>query len=283
MMCHLAHSVARALAAGILPISTALASLSIGVPLAHAQDTIDAPQDTPAPPGRANAPTQQDHAKQPAFDPIDERLKYLHDRLRITPAQEPLWANIARVMRENAKAVAPLARERLQPTKKRTAIDTLDIYEKLGEVQLQGLKDFLAAFQPLYDSLSDDQKKIADVIFRTGPLSMIGSIPELPEQLVELPPAGSYALGAYPPAAGALPYPSNEYYTPYPAYPYYPYYLPWTPGPFIGLGSSFFLFPRHSYHYHEYHHHVFVPPHPSVRAGLPRTWAAPRMQSFRAR
>jgi LTXXQ motif family protein len=292
MSCHLAHSVGRTLAAGVLGGSVALASASIGAMPARAadaglaQDTGDAAQDGAAAPGPAVAPTQQDrgqqdHGKQPAFDPIEERLRYLHGRLRITPAQEPLWANVARAMRENAKSVAPLIRARLQPTKNRTAIDTLDIYEKLGEAQLQGLKDFLAAFHALYDSMSDEQKKIADVMFRTSPLSMVGSIPEFPpEELVELPPSSSYALGAYLPPPVAPVYPPYEYYPPLPPrYPYYyPYYSPWIPGPAVGFGSSFFLFPRHYYH-----HHVFVPSHRSFRAGFPRTWAGPRVQSFRAR
>lgn len=284
MRLHLAHSIVRTLALGLLGGSVVFASASIGAIRAHAADTglaqdrDNAAQDSAAPPGPAFAP--QEHGKQPAFDPIEERLKYLHSRLRITPAQEPLWANVARAMRENAKAVAPLIRERLQPTKNTTAIDTLDIYEKLGETQLQGLKDFVAAFRALYDSMSDEQKKIADVIFRTSPLSMIGRIPEFPEALVELPPSSSYALGAYGLPSGVPVYPPYEYYYPPfpPAYPYYPCCGPWIAGPVFGFGPSFFLFPRHYYH-----HHVFVPSHPPFRSGFPRTWTGPRVQSFRAR
>lgn len=284
-MRHLAHPVARTLGAGILASSIVLVGVSIGVSAARAADaglsqgTVEAPADTAASPGVATAPAQQDHAKQPVFDPIEERLKYLHSRLRITAAQEPLWANIARAMRDNAKAVAPLIRERLEPTKGRNAIDTLDIYEKLGEAQLQGLKDFLAAFRALYDSMSDDQKRIADVIFRTSPLSMVGSIPQFPAELFEPPSEHPYALGAYLPPSEAPGYPYYEYYQSFPpAYPYYPFYPGWIPGPFIGFGSSVFLFPRH-----DYHHHVFVPSRPPFRAGFPRTWAGPRTQTFRAR
>jgi LTXXQ motif family protein len=236
-----------------------------GLPMASAAETglpaetAEAPADVASTPPSATA-----HPKQPVFDPIAERLKYLHDRLRITPAQEPLWADLARVMQDNAKAVAPLIREQLQVTKNRTAVETLDIYERLGEVQLEGLKNFLAAFRALYDQLSD-QQKIADVIFRTSPLSMVGSIPEPPRELVELPPSSPATLGAYPPSFEPLPYPPYAYHPAYPYYPYYPWpYYPWVAGPLFGLGTSFFLFPG------PYHHYVFLRSH--LHAGPPHAF-----------
>ena len=162
-------------------------------------------------------------------------------------------------------AIEPLARERLQPTPNRTAVETLRLYEKLGEVQMDGLKNFLAAFQALYDALSDQQKKIADVLLRTSPLSMVGSIPALPEQLFELPPSTAYAYQALPPLPGPSDYLSYQYGLPYPAYPYYP---PWIIGPPVGLGpSAFLLVPR------RLPHRAFVPFHPSVRRGVPHAGA----------
>jgi len=243
MKCRLTDSIARAL----IPAGVAVA----GLPMAFATETglpaesVDQPADTGSTPPSASA-----HPKPPALDPIAERLKYLHDRLGITPGQEPLWADLARVMQDNAKAVTPLIRERLQVTKNRTAVETLDIYERLGEAQLEGLKNFLAAFRALYDKLSDQQKKIADVIFRTSPLSMFGTIPEPPQELAELPPSSVPASGAYPPSFEPLPYPS---------YAYYPWlYNPRVTGPALGIGTSFLLFPG------PHHHPVFLhagPPH----------------------
>src|ERR1700739_4380484 len=54
------------------------------------------------PPGGANPPPVA--ATQPPLDPVAARVKYLHDRLRITPAQEPQWRSVAQAMQENAKA-----------------------------------------------------------------------------------------------------------------------------------------------------------------------------------
>jgi hypothetical protein len=151
MVWYRTRSVARTLGALTLPAGLVVVGLS-GVAL-RAQEASGPPpgrsdetQETATPSGVSNAPAQQDRVNQPAFDPIAERLKYLHDRLRITPAQEPLWANLAQGMRDNAMAIEPLARERLQPTPNRTAVETLRLYEKLGEVQMDGLKKFLTAF-----------------------------------------------------------------------------------------------------------------------------------------
>src|SRR3954454_3550342 len=225
MMCYRARSVTRTFAALTLPIGIAFVSLSGVASRAKVVETgpppdrIDTTQEIATSSRSANAPAQQDRIRQPAFDPIAERLKYLHDRLRITPAQEPLWTNLAQIMRENAKAIEPLTKQRLQPTPNRIAVETLSIYEKLGEVQMDGLKKFLGAFQALYNGLSDQQKKIADVLFRTSPLSMVGSIPALPEQLFEPLSSSVYAYNALPPLPGQPVYPSYEYRLPYPAYP----------------------------------------------------------------
>ena len=92
---------------------------------------------------------QENRAPQSAFDPVAERIKYLHNRLRITPAREPLWANFAQVMQENTNSVALLLRERFRILKSGNAIDYISSFEKLSEVQLDGLKKFAAAFEAL--------------------------------------------------------------------------------------------------------------------------------------
>src|SRR3954451_25123812 len=234
MMCYRARSVTRTFAALALPIGIAFIGLSGVTSRAQGADTgpppdrIDTTQGIATPSRSANAPAQQDRTRQPAFDPIAERLKYLHDRLRITPAQEPLWADLAQVMRDNAKAIEPLAKQRLQPTPNRTAVETLSIYEKLGEVQMDGLKKFLSAFQALYNGLSDQQKKIADVLFRTSALSTVGTILALPEQLFEPRSSPVSAYTARPRLPGQPGYPPSGYRPPYPPYPYCP---PWALGP----------------------------------------------------
>jgi hypothetical protein len=143
-MRHLAYPV-LALAAAML-----LGTASVGVPAAtpHAQGadpgvsggSAEQAQDADTPSEPANATSkQEDRARHAAFDPLAQRLQYLHQRLHITPAQEPLWANLAQVIRENASSIAPLLKQRLQTAKSGNAIDSLGAYEKLVEAQLDGL------------------------------------------------------------------------------------------------------------------------------------------------
>jgi hypothetical protein len=134
----------------------------------------------PAPPQTGTSGSRDTAA---LFDPTP-RIKYLHDRLRITPEQEPLWDTVAQAIRDNARDIVPLVRERFRATTSGSALEVLHSYEALGEAQLDGLKKFTAVFGALYASLSEGQKKIADAILREGPLNaMVSGVPEIPVPL----------------------------------------------------------------------------------------------------
>src|ERR1700722_6800071 len=82
--------------------------------------------DTRTPPRAAQtAPTPENGVRPPALDPMAERINYLHGRLRITPAQEPLWVGLAQVMRDNVTALAPLLKERFQAARGGNAMEML--------------------------------------------------------------------------------------------------------------------------------------------------------------
>lgn len=252
----------RSLVAAMLLGSIALAGLPLAATFARASDS-------PASAGNA-ASAPEKEAPQVSLDPIEARIRYLHDRLRITPAQEPLWAKVAQAMRDNAAGVAPLIRERLQSAAKSDAVDNLGSYEKLGQAQLEGLKRFIAAFKALYAEFSEQQKKIADILFRTAPLSMVGRIPQLAEALVA-PETAPYSfahaapipepvLPLYPRYAYVPPY---AYYPPYTYYPpYYPLYGPWLLRPPVVFGVPFPGF--HRFH----HHHRFMAARPFGHRGV---------------
>lgn len=251
LFCRLSRALAMALLGSVVALGP-----SVTTSIAQSADRETAPgsaapgsNSVVAPPPPTTTPETHPN---PPYDPIAARIRYLHTRLRITPAQEPLWAKVAAAMRDNEKAVAPLIRGRLQSAEHGNAIDALNSYEKLGEGQLTELKTFIAAFSALYDKLSPAQKKIADAIFRIGPLAMIGGIPGPPEALMAPPP--SSGVPAYP-AYAALPppYPGYGYYPYYSAYsyPYYPFYLygrpllyrrPWFWRPPIAFGARPFFF-----------------------------------------
>jgi hypothetical protein len=135
--------------------------------LAQAGPTQAAPaQERPEPqasPGQA--PAKRPHARRVTIHNVDEWIAYLQDHLHITPAETPQWNAVAQVMRDNAQSIHRLVEERNQNQKAMDAVDDLRSYEQLTEAQVDGIKKLLPAFETLYASMSDDQKKNADIVF----------------------------------------------------------------------------------------------------------------------
>ena len=101
---------------------------------------------------------------------VEDRIKELHAKLKITPAQEGLWDNVTKVMRENAVTMEALIKERTEMAGTKNAVDDLKSYSAMAEAHADGLKKFIPTFEPLYASMSDAQKKDADTLFhRQGP------------------------------------------------------------------------------------------------------------------
>lgn len=99
-------------------------------------------------------------------DSVESRIKELHDKLKITQAQEDLWGKVTQEMRDSSKAVHDLANTRSQKASTMTAIDDLKSYAEIAKVHADGMSHFIDVFSPLYNSMSDDQKKNADEVFR---------------------------------------------------------------------------------------------------------------------
>ncbi len=102
---------------------------------------------------------------QPADD-VETRIKTLHSQLRITPAQEEAFDNVAQVMRTNAAALKALRNQKADTLESANAVEQVDSYAALIDAHADGVHKFVPAFKTLYDSLSPDQKKAADVAFR---------------------------------------------------------------------------------------------------------------------
>ena len=117
-------------------------------------------QSSPAPAAKATP------AKATPADLVEGRIKALHDALHITASEEPQWQAVADVMRDNAKTTGALIEDRAGKRKTMTAIDDLHSYEAIANAHAEGVKKLTAAFEPLYASLSDAQKKDADAAFR---------------------------------------------------------------------------------------------------------------------
>jgi hypothetical protein len=135
------------------------------VPLSapHRTTAMAAPMlDGPAPGHRA-PPLLPAQAPPPAPN-IEANIAQLHQRLQITPAQEPRFEALANVMRQNARMMpnAP-------PPVSLNPIQALRFAIQTGEQELVGLKRMLPALEALYASLSPMQKVTADQVFRQGP------------------------------------------------------------------------------------------------------------------
>ncbi|MFH0727638.1 MAG: Spy/CpxP family protein refolding chaperone [Pseudomonadota bacterium] len=103
-----------------------------------------------------------------AVEHTEIRIKELESALKITDAQKELWNTITQVMRENAKDMDTLTKDRAEITKTLNAVEHLKFYHQITQARLDQQKKFLPPFEAFYASMSDEQKKSTDTIFRTG-------------------------------------------------------------------------------------------------------------------
>ena len=112
-------------------------------------------------------PATSENAANASSDRVEARIKELHKKLHITPAQETQWNNLAQVMRDNAKAMVDLQKQRAADTQSMSAVDVVKSYAAVIEAHEAGMKKFIPAFEAVYNSMSDAQKKTADSLFRS--------------------------------------------------------------------------------------------------------------------
>jgi periplasmic protein CpxP/Spy len=155
-------AVAAALAIALPASATGFADKATGE-MTVAQAT------TPAPTGLAKSATTATTAKASHSDRVESRISEMHTKLKITPAQEGQWNSVAQVMRDNAKTLDTLTQARINNANTMTAVADLKSYSEITDAHAEGLKKFVAAFQALYDSMSDAQKKAADALFQGHP------------------------------------------------------------------------------------------------------------------
>lgn len=171
-MFQLADSMAHALALATLLIALGLAAPSHAARVVPGQgDSVDGtratvvlaqattPEVAPAP---SQTPSKETRSHE---DQVETRIKELHRKLKITTAQESQWNSFAQVMRENAQAVDAVLKERAENLHAMNAVEDLRSYEKLADAHADGLRKLVPAFEALYNSMSDDQKKTADAVF----------------------------------------------------------------------------------------------------------------------
>jgi hypothetical protein len=107
-------------------------------------------------------------AKPSAVAYTEARIKELQSTLKITEAQQELWNNLVQVMRENAKDMDAFTKERAENAKPMNALEHMKLHSQITEAHLAQLNKLIPPFEAFYNSMSDQQKNITDIIFRTG-------------------------------------------------------------------------------------------------------------------
>ncbi|MBN3753549.1 Spy/CpxP family protein refolding chaperone [Paraburkholderia sp. Tr-20389] len=99
---------------------------------------------------------------------VEDRINYLHTQLKITSAQESQWKTFADVMRNNSETMGKLFEQR-RANANVSALDDMKQYAEITQAHADGTKKLVDAFDPLYNSFSPEQKKLADETFRRQP------------------------------------------------------------------------------------------------------------------
>jgi hypothetical protein len=142
------------------PAAIAFAALLAAAPLAPAfAQTSDTSTDAAGSAMASHAAKAE--ARQ---ESIDQRITSLHEELKITPAEESDWQQVATTMKDNADAMAKMAADKASQTSM-TAVQDLQTYADFAQAHVTHLQKLTAAFSKLYDAMPADQKKIADEVF----------------------------------------------------------------------------------------------------------------------
>ena len=107
-------------------------------------------------------------ARPSAVEYTEAQIKQLQDALKLTDDQKGLWDNLTQVMRENAKDMDALSKDRAEKTKTMNAVERMKFHSQITEARLDQMKKLIPPFEALYNTMSDDQKKVTDSIFQTG-------------------------------------------------------------------------------------------------------------------
>jgi len=131
--------------------------------LAFAQNSQYPPQN---PPQTSPAPGPGSRNPEQAKARVEEQINRLHQQLGITADQEPQWNAFAAVMRANAEHMEGLYRERASRFNQMNAVESLRSYQRIVQAHAEDLARLVPAFETLYASLTPDQQRIADQVFR---------------------------------------------------------------------------------------------------------------------
>lgn len=99
---------------------------------------------------------------------IEGRLAYQKAELQITDAQSGVWSQYADAMRAMGSKMQDMHRTMMPAMRTGHAVERLDAHIKHMESMIEGLKSMKPATEALYNALSDEQKKTADLVLGSG-------------------------------------------------------------------------------------------------------------------
>jgi len=154
-----------------LAVATLLGSLVLAFPLLANAGDFGASASSSAPivlaqASAAPATTQPASFNAGPDEAVEAHIKELHNRLHITAAQQTQWDNLVKVMRSNATTMVDLQKARGDDASSMTAVDAIKSYHMVIREHEKGMDKFVPAFEALYNTMSDSQKKTADSMFR---------------------------------------------------------------------------------------------------------------------
>ena len=126
-------------------------------------------------PALTNPPTADGAAHRPTMAKLthaqlaDGRIAFLKTELKITPAQEAQWQQVAAALRQNAQSLdeasAAARPHRGAPT---NAVERMERQSAFAKLRADNDARLLAAFKPLYANLSPDQQHTANALMVGG-------------------------------------------------------------------------------------------------------------------
>jgi len=103
-----------------------------------------------------------------AVDHTEAQIKQLQSTLNITGPQQELWNNLTTAMRENAKDMDALRKDRAETIEPMNAVEHMKLHREITKAHLDQMNKLIPPFEAFYSSMSDQQKNITNMVFRTG-------------------------------------------------------------------------------------------------------------------
>ena len=120
-----------------------------------------------ATPEAAQTPMRHHHERMLPSQLVDGRLAFLKAELKITPAQENEWQQVATAMHDNANALDQVITSARQQRGTMDAVQRLTLRGQFAKVRADNDARLLTAFKPLYASLSPEQQQTANALVGT--------------------------------------------------------------------------------------------------------------------